>query len=632
MFPTALPTILLFIYCLVPSTAQWGDCSDQEGVCIDTDAYQCSSATISNKCLGSASIQCCPAPSGIVSSSCTAAGGLCKKSTNCDGSFIIGLCPGPSSITCCVSAPAPTLRSNTQIIPPLPPAPDTSGNSGSCTTPQDSLQGSCIDTAKCTGGTFNDLCSDGLTTWESDLCCVTETRGAAAVTAARITLSQFQLLFTGISPTRAAPLYPYFISSLTVANINTCNRAAAYIGQIGHESAGLLYFEEIASGVNYEGNLDLGNTQVGDGRRYKGRGPIQLTGRSNYRAAGLALGRNFEDDPELVGMPSGGFEAAAWYWNARVSNTDADLGTQTGYDRITDAINGCSGQISWCNGVPDRNKRWNEAKDVLGCEAARAPVICFSGETTVEHMDKGEIAMNELVIGDTIKVSKDTFERVYSFGHRDETAKGEFVQIYASGLKNPLELSKDHMLFVQNHSVKKSVPASLVQTGDSLVMGSGPVAEVQHTKTVVRRGAYAPFTASGTIVVNGVMASNYVSLQEDSDVLVIGGIKIFSMQWLAYLSQAPHRLVCSLNWSFCQNETYTNSGISKWVYGPHCISTWLLKQNAVVVTAVIVPVFSVLALLALVEAVFMSPALLCLAAIIMLWLITLGSRKKSKTD
>ena len=233
--------------------------------------------------------------------------------------------------------------------------------------------------------------------------------------------------------------------------------------------------------------------------------------------------------------------------------------------------------------------------------------ICFSGENTVEHMDKGEISINKLVIGDMIKANKDTFDRVYGFGHRDETTKGEYIQIHAIGLTHPLELSKDHMLFVQNDYVEQSIPASLVKTGDKLIMGSGPVAEVQDTNTVTRRGAYAPLTTSGTVVVNGVMASTYVSLQDDSGVLVIGGIKTVSMQWLAHLSQAPHRIVCALNWSFCQDETYMNNGISKWVDGPLRISTWLLEQNPVVVTVVVVPVFGALALLALVEKFFMSP-------------------------
>ena len=58
---------------------------------------------------------------------------------------------------------------------------------------------------------------------------------------------------------------------------------AGFLAQLAHESGQLRYMEEIASGSAYEGRRDLGNTQPGDGVRFKGRGPIQLTGRSNYR-------------------------------------------------------------------------------------------------------------------------------------------------------------------------------------------------------------------------------------------------------------------------------------------------------------------------------------------------------------
>lgn len=182
-----------------------------------------------------------------------------------------------------------------------------------------------------------------------------------------VSFSQFQALFTGVSSTRAEALYPYFIDSLGVASINTCLRISAFVAQIGHESAGLLFFEETVDGSQYEGRVDLGNTQPGDGRRFKGRGPIQLTGRSNYENAARSLGRSFTSRPEEVAMPSGGFEATAWFWRTRVGNTEADKGTRDGFDRTTIAINGCGGVITRCNGVEDRRSRWANAKALLGC-------------------------------------------------------------------------------------------------------------------------------------------------------------------------------------------------------------------------------------------------------------------------
>ncbi len=64
--------------------------------------------------------------------------------------------------------------------------------------------------------------------------------------------------------------------------------------------------EEIASGAAYEGRKDLGNVNKGDGVRYKGRGPIQLTGRADDRKYGQELGIDFENNPAIVALPSVG--------------------------------------------------------------------------------------------------------------------------------------------------------------------------------------------------------------------------------------------------------------------------------------------------------------------------------------
>lgn len=142
----------------------------------------------------------------------------------------------------------------------------------------------------------------------------------------------------------------------TYGILDTGLRLAHFMGQCAHESGGFIYMEEIASGQGYEGRADLGNTQPGDGRRYKGRGPIQLTGRANYRAFGREVGIDFEAHPEMVAFPSVGLMAAVRYWNSRGLNAKADADDLAG---ITRAINGGT------NGAADRAIQTAKAKAVI---------------------------------------------------------------------------------------------------------------------------------------------------------------------------------------------------------------------------------------------------------------------------
>jgi putative chitinase len=133
-------------------------------------------------------------------------------------------------------------------------------------------------------------------------------------------------------------------------------RFAHVIAQLGHESDGFRAMEEYASGAAYEGRADLGNTQRGDGVRYKGRGPIQITGRANYRTYGRALGIDLERRPELASAPSIGLQVSAAYWTARGLNALADRDDVVA---VTKAINGGD------NGLSDRRARLAAAKALL---------------------------------------------------------------------------------------------------------------------------------------------------------------------------------------------------------------------------------------------------------------------------
>jgi len=127
--------------------------------------------------------------------------------------------------------------------------------------------------------------------------------------------------------------------AMAEGGINTKLRKAAFIAQTAHESGGFRYTEELASGDAYEGRRDLGNTQPGDGRRFKGRGYIQLTGRANYAEAGRDLGLDLLNFPKLAAQPANAARIAVWFWNKRGLNALADRGPKA-FDSITRKING----------------------------------------------------------------------------------------------------------------------------------------------------------------------------------------------------------------------------------------------------------------------------------------------------
>ena len=127
---------------------------------------------------------------------------------------------------------------------------------------------------------------------------------------------------------RRAEYLPFIQQAMQEFEITTYLREAAFLAQLAHESGELKYMEEIASGAAYEGRSDLGNTHPGDGKRYKGRGPIQLTGRTNYRVYGGKLGLDLENNPTIAATKEVGFRIAGLFWKDHGLNELADKGSQ----------------------------------------------------------------------------------------------------------------------------------------------------------------------------------------------------------------------------------------------------------------------------------------------------------------
>ena len=139
--------------------------------------------------------------------------------------------------------------------------------------------------------------------------------------------------------------------------INTPARLAAFLAQIAVESGSLHYVRELASGEAYEGRKDLGNTEPGDGERFKGRGLIQITGRSNYSVYGAAMGVDLIANPERLEEPDLASISAALFWQRHGLNELADAGD---FERITRRING------GLNGYDARQEAWAIAKAAVG--------------------------------------------------------------------------------------------------------------------------------------------------------------------------------------------------------------------------------------------------------------------------
>jgi putative chitinase len=159
-----------------------------------------------------------------------------------------------------------------------------------------------------------------------------------------------------LAGTRADTFCAPLNAAMAEFEINTPARQAAFIAQIAHESGQLRYVRELASGAEYEGRADLGNTMTGDGIRFRGRGLIQVTGRTNYKACGAALHLDLNLFPELLEQPMYAARSAAWFWKTHGLNELADVGDQV---KITRRINGGT------NGLAERLAYFELAKKVI---------------------------------------------------------------------------------------------------------------------------------------------------------------------------------------------------------------------------------------------------------------------------
>jgi putative chitinase len=174
--------------------------------------------------------------------------------------------------------------------------------------------------------------------------------------------------------------------------IDTPLRLCHFMAQLAHESAHFGVTREFASGAAYEGRSDLGNTQPGDGRKYRGRGLIQTTGRANYREARddirsiIPGAPDFEADPVTLEEFPWALLSGISYWRRRNINRHAD---RDDVIAVTRAVNG--GQ----NGLNERQRYLLKAKAIWMAERTTT-----GSNPTVRRGDKGDAVVdlqNELI-------------------------------------------------------------------------------------------------------------------------------------------------------------------------------------------------------------------------------------------
>jgi putative chitinase len=174
-----------------------------------------------------------------------------------------------------------------------------------------------------------------------------------------ITLQELKAICVSLKSAMLQPFVDPLNAAMAEFNVDNIEREAMFLAQVAHESGGFYYVEEIASGIAYEGRQDLGNTDPGDGVRFKGRGLIQITGRANYSKCSEAL-YNYPSkllsNPELLSQLPDSARSAAWFFESHGCNDLADAGD---FVLCTKRING------GLNGYQDRLAYWERAKNTL---------------------------------------------------------------------------------------------------------------------------------------------------------------------------------------------------------------------------------------------------------------------------
>lgn len=216
---------------------------------------------------------------------------------------------------------------------------------------------------------------------------------------------------------------------------------------------------------------------------------------------------------------------------------------------------------------------------------------------------------------------------MYAFGHLDKEAKGKFLQIITDQ-KAPLEVTGTHMLFVA--SKPYPVQAGSVKIGDVLRSEDAYMGlKVKRINTIEKPGLYAPLTPSGTLLVDGILASSYIALQDSGDTyLEIGdGWLQIAHSAFVHLYLTPFRLTCmGISTDICQ--VYTANGIPPYIdYGMKLVH-WADQQHVAVQALMFCATLPIVLPLAALEVVLGASTIPLLAALSAIVIAVWAAKKK----
>lgn len=193
-----------------------------------------------------------------------------------------------------------------------------------------------------------------------------------------------------LAGSRLTPHLPFIPLALEKGAINTPLRISAFLAHLAHESAEYRYMEEIADGSEYEGRADLGNTEPGDGMRFKGHGPIQITGRDAHKAVGHYLGIDAVADPRLLTLPQYGTASAVWFWSVYKGPGLNAFADHEWFRLTTKWVNG------GYNGLSERLAYYARNRTILGITST---YTMSNEETSIEDFQRSHGLTADGIVG-----------------------------------------------------------------------------------------------------------------------------------------------------------------------------------------------------------------------------------------